>query len=310
MGSFELAIVGSAERKATALGEVPIVIGRSPTADVVLADVRVSWAHARLWVSDGVPRVADRGSRNGTFVAGCRVLGARDLGAGEVIDVAGVARFVVRPTVTPPPPRSYLLVEDLSTGIRYPIRDGSFDLAQLLPTDAARSVIRIWGPAPSLVADGAERPLAFDVPFAVDALRLVLRSVASVPVSTQGGSSDNLLPYTIIVSLARSHAAIEGPGGNLACEIPGDVGAALVYVLARALATDAPLPENERGWRADEDIAGLVWGRAARETALNRLKVTLFRLRQRLSSCGVDTDLLERANGRTRLRAARVRLLG
>lgn len=54
------------------LGEQPITIGRSPDADIVLLDEKVSRIHCgvRLW--DGDFYVKDLKSKNGTFVNGAR----------------------------------------------------------------------------------------------------------------------------------------------------------------------------------------------------------------------------------------------
>jgi hypothetical protein len=51
----------------------PIVIGRNPDADLVIADDLVSRRHARLVYEDGELVVEDLGSTNGTFVNGARV---------------------------------------------------------------------------------------------------------------------------------------------------------------------------------------------------------------------------------------------
>jgi hypothetical protein len=60
-----------------ALGEAPVVIGRSPKrADLPLDDEWVSRLHCRLWLQDGEIRVEDLGSTNGTFIDGTRITGA------------------------------------------------------------------------------------------------------------------------------------------------------------------------------------------------------------------------------------------
>lgn len=54
----------------------PIVIGRDVYNDIQLSDLRVSRRHTVLWAENGMWRVRDLNSSNGTFVNGNRVEGA------------------------------------------------------------------------------------------------------------------------------------------------------------------------------------------------------------------------------------------
>jgi two-component system, NtrC family, response regulator GlrR len=58
------------------LGLEPIVVGSDPNADVVLADPQVSRRHCALELSEDGLVLRDLGSKNGTWIAGLRVLGA------------------------------------------------------------------------------------------------------------------------------------------------------------------------------------------------------------------------------------------
>jgi ABC-2 type transport system ATP-binding protein len=76
----------------------PVLIGRDPNADVVVADDEVSTRHASFMVVDGGAAVEDLGSTNGTYVNGQRVTGSRQLAAGDrvrlgatVVEVRGLA---------------------------------------------------------------------------------------------------------------------------------------------------------------------------------------------------------------------------
>jgi len=71
---------------------LPLTIGRRPTADIVLADSKVSRDHARIERTTSGVAIVDLGSLNGTFVNGERVSGARALRGGEEI-VLGHTRF-------------------------------------------------------------------------------------------------------------------------------------------------------------------------------------------------------------------------
>lgn len=50
------------------LSDKPVVLGRSPAADIVLSDSKVSRLHCGIRMDNGVIRIKDLGSRNGTFV--------------------------------------------------------------------------------------------------------------------------------------------------------------------------------------------------------------------------------------------------
>ena len=100
--SGDLAVVVVASPDATAvgrvvlLGDTPRSIGRSPDADLSLADDRMTRLHAVLRpVGDRRHEIADLGSRNGVFVDG-RVERSADLHDGAVIRL-GDTLLVARP---------------------------------------------------------------------------------------------------------------------------------------------------------------------------------------------------------------------
>ena len=74
----------------------PIVIGRSPGADIVLGDDFVSGRHARVSPSGDGAVVEDLGSTNGTVLNGTKLVGTRALQAGDVIDIGAVRLKVGR----------------------------------------------------------------------------------------------------------------------------------------------------------------------------------------------------------------------
>jgi hypothetical protein len=74
----------------------PIVIGRSPGADIVIGDDFVSAKHTRISpAGDGVV-IEDLGSTNGTVVNGQRLTAPRQLGPGDAIDIGSVKLKVDR----------------------------------------------------------------------------------------------------------------------------------------------------------------------------------------------------------------------
>jgi len=59
--------------RAFAIGDRPLVVGRSPDVDVVINDSNVSRRHAEVWRTGEGVAVRDLGSTNGTFVNGHRI---------------------------------------------------------------------------------------------------------------------------------------------------------------------------------------------------------------------------------------------
>lgn len=80
-------------RTRTVSASLPITIGRSPTATLVVPDAQVSRLHARIDLQDGVPSVRDLDSRNGTLVNARPIDGFVPLRDGDEIDI-GMSRIV------------------------------------------------------------------------------------------------------------------------------------------------------------------------------------------------------------------------
>ena len=91
-GGLVLAIAeGPKELRGTRLPITgPIVIGRSPGADIVIADDFVSARHARVTPAPGGAVLEDLGSTNGTLLDGKQVSGMVPLAAGSVIELGAV----------------------------------------------------------------------------------------------------------------------------------------------------------------------------------------------------------------------------
>jgi pSer/pThr/pTyr-binding forkhead associated (FHA) protein len=73
---------------------VPVTIGRSPEATLVLSDAQVSRMHARIDQVDGTLFLRDLQSRNGTFLNARLLEGAEAIDVGDEIDL-GFARLSV-----------------------------------------------------------------------------------------------------------------------------------------------------------------------------------------------------------------------
>ncbi|HEU0318936.1 MAG TPA: FHA domain-containing protein [Solirubrobacteraceae bacterium] len=72
-----------------------VVIGRSPEADLVLADPQVSRLHARVTVDGGTAVVEDLGSANGTFINHAELHGPARLDPGDDL-LVGVTVLALR----------------------------------------------------------------------------------------------------------------------------------------------------------------------------------------------------------------------
>lgn len=94
-GIRPLVLVVSGERVGTrCVLDAPLLVGRDPAAGLPLRDAGISWHHARFEVGeDGLVRVVDLGSTNGTFLNEARVEQAV-LSDGDCIEVGStILRF-------------------------------------------------------------------------------------------------------------------------------------------------------------------------------------------------------------------------
>ena len=74
----------------------PVVIGRSPDADLVIADDFVSSTHAKIVPDDDGFTLTDLGSTNGTLVNGQPATRPLAIGAGDIIELGQNRLEVVR----------------------------------------------------------------------------------------------------------------------------------------------------------------------------------------------------------------------
>ena len=97
-GAFIITVTnGPPELKGVALPlSAPVVIGRSPGADIVIGDDFVSGRHARIAPAGSDVVLEDLGSTNGTILNGARIDRAQALRPGDVIDIGAVRLTVAR----------------------------------------------------------------------------------------------------------------------------------------------------------------------------------------------------------------------
>lgn len=97
-GGFTLSVIqGPKElRGVTVPVSGPVVIGRSPGADIVVGDDFVSGRHAIVSPSGEEAVLEDLGSTNGTLLNGQRVTSVQSLRPGDTIEVGAVRLRVDR----------------------------------------------------------------------------------------------------------------------------------------------------------------------------------------------------------------------
>ena len=74
----------------------PVVIGRSPGADIVIGDDFVSGKHTRISPAGDGAVIEDLGSTNGTVLNGQRLTAPQQLRPGDAIDIGSVKLKVDR----------------------------------------------------------------------------------------------------------------------------------------------------------------------------------------------------------------------
>jgi ABC-2 type transport system ATP-binding protein len=102
---FTLAIIEGRQAGLEFAVSETTVIGRDPSADIVLSDSRTSRRHASVLPRNRSVAVEDLGSTSGTFVNGQRVRGTQELRAGDRIRVGGTV-LELRGKAPPAPPAS------------------------------------------------------------------------------------------------------------------------------------------------------------------------------------------------------------
>jgi pSer/pThr/pTyr-binding forkhead associated (FHA) protein len=83
----KLVVVGGAARPTEFKLSLPAIVGRSKTADIPIGHSLISRQHCELFEEDGMLKVRDLGSLNGTFVAESRIATDTELPPGAVFTV-------------------------------------------------------------------------------------------------------------------------------------------------------------------------------------------------------------------------------
>lgn len=293
------------------IGQHPLRIGRAPDNDVVLADDTVSSRHATFWVEGGRVWVRDQGSRNGTFVNDRRINAATPLDPDDRVrlGVGTDLRLIGRPSARTVRAR---LLEEVSTGIRFPVRVGRFDLGSgpdddLFVPDAAPSegvlVLHqngeIW-----FGNDADEGPLELGDEFRVGnrAFRVVEVEQVTEPTSEASGVRHTYRVSATLAGPTGAEALLEDLDTGAQMRVSAETRATLLFVLAEALVRSRAeqLTEAEQGWIADEEVSRAVWGKKAAQDS-GGLHVLVHRLRNDLKKSGFDPWFIEKRRRAIRL---------
>lgn len=296
------------------LGERPIIIGRAPGNDLVLAADQVSWMHAVVWIEGGRLWVKDLGSTNGTFVGGERLKAPKSLDLSARVRLAPDVELRFAGEL--PEKRQHarmLLLEDEETGVRFPIPGDRFfigtapDSDLVLEEGAAEAAVltlhddgEIW-----LGGEDDERALELGDVVAIGDRRLVLK------VADQRGptaiAERTRYSYRLTVDLQGAtgpEALVEDLRTGQRCEVRSANRAVLLYILGRRLSNDRDegVIDTRRGWCTDEEVSSGVWGRNWKSHAGSHLHVLIHRLRNQLKGSQIDPWFIEKKRRHVRIR--------
>ncbi|MHC4924680.1 MAG: FHA domain-containing protein, partial [Planctomycetota bacterium] len=93
----QLVVMENGNRRVLPVGTEAVTIGRSTRNVLSVMDLRASRLHCRIERSEGIWRIVDEGSQNGTLVNGSLIT-ARRLTSGDLIEI-GETRIVFEESV-------------------------------------------------------------------------------------------------------------------------------------------------------------------------------------------------------------------
>jgi hypothetical protein len=321
-GPVELVVIdGEEPHNAFRVGGKPFTIGRGPDNNLVIADSRVSWNHAQIWVEGGRIWVKDLASRNGTFVNEERLRDPAEVTDGDRVKLGPALELLIRgEPVTSSAPRA-LALEDIDAELRVPLRTDRFHIGRTGEVDLRLDTL-VEGAVLIIHPDGevwlggedhSEMPLGLGEIFELGGRRFRVVEVDATRQPTVEQEPDRY-PYRLVATLDGAtgpEARLEDPSAaNKIHRVEADNRAVLLYLLGRQRQQDreAGLPRTERGWCADAEIVTGIWGKAGRNEDPNRLHVLVHRLRKEIKAAGFDPWCIEKRHRYIRIRVADVDL--
>lgn len=286
-------------------------VGRGPGNHLVLVDAGVSWHHGSVWLEGGIPWVRDLGSTNGTFVNGRKIAGPEPVRPGDKLRFGTSVEVLVEGEVSTPVHRD-VMVEDLGTGVRVPIRSDRFTFGSRgcdfeIPGARLAATLIVHPSGEFWLGTDDDRPLRVEEVFEIGGRKLILREIGpshTATVSSQPGR----YPCRLLVNLA-------GPTGPVATlvhlvsgnEIRVDAGnrAVLLWILGRRRKDDldAGKPDDDAGWCTSDEVQTGIWGRQGDS---NKMHVLIHRVRADIKKAGFDPWMIEKRLHQVRARVAEV----
>lgn len=135
------------------LGRNRLVVGRAPTADVVVADPHLSRRHIELWLDPEGATVLDLGSTNGTWLNDRRITGVERLADGDVIRIGRTELRLYDPGVARTDPVG------LTFGLARRDHRPTLPLPIATPERAAPAAVEPGVPAAERALPAAEEPV-------------------------------------------------------------------------------------------------------------------------------------------------------
>jgi hypothetical protein len=301
-----------------ALTPQPLHIGRAKSNHLSVEDDHVSWMHAMVWLEFGTAWIKDLGSTNGTFVNGERVTGGGgvQLAPGDKVNLGPNVQLELRGTADRLARRSFGLVDDTTQRTheirsdRFVIGDGpDADLTASTVTDPV--VLMVHGQELWMGVGGEDRQVAVGETLKIGpvSLRVVVIGDSRQPTTADQARYTSYVLAATLAGPTGPEAVVTCDQSGSRCELTGNR-AVLLYVLGKAWRAESELPTvgsiEERGWRADEDVATDIWGRAAHNFDANNLNVLVYRTRDALRKAGIEPWCIEKRKGFTRLRVNQV----
>ncbi|MEL6342807.1 MAG: FHA domain-containing protein [Myxococcota bacterium] len=316
MEKLELQLLrGEAVAHRHVVTERPVMIGRAPGNDLVLAADQVSWHHAVVWVENGRLWLKDLGSTNGSFINDERIKSPTIIPPGANLRLGPSVQLRVQGQLKGDGPRNTLLmIEDQTHGLRFPLQSDRFYIGtapnanlRLDDGDEEEAVLsihedgEIW-----LGTDDDERSVELNEPFEVAGRKLVIKEAVDVRAPTAAAERTRYA-YRLTVDLQGAtgpEANIEDLQTGNRSEIRSANRAVLLYILAKKLREDRENdePQARQGWCGDEEVSSGVWGRNWKSHAGSHLHVLIHRLRKQLKSDQIDPWFIEKKRRHVRVR--------
>jgi pSer/pThr/pTyr-binding forkhead associated (FHA) protein len=297
-------VTDGARRVVLRVGAKTVYVGRAPQNDVVLIDDAVSSRHLAVWCSGSSVYLEDLASRNGTWIGEDRVTGIVEVQPRTAVRIGGTV-FELGDLLPTDAGHELdgLVIEDLDSGVRMPVRSSRVVLGQVVLVIHADGLVQL--------GEGDElADLAIDQPFEASGQRLCVRraTAGSGATRTRDLVSDDV-PISIVATLdgpTGPQATIHDAASGSAHVVTAGNRAVLLYLLARRYQADVEegRPVAERGWCSDADVVRGVWGKAEVTTHLNNLNVLVSRTRGELRKADIDPWFIEKRPGFSRVRVS------